>query len=145
MIINKRFLNHFMAKIIINCDGGSRGNPGRAAIGLIIRKDDEIIEQHGEVIGIETNNVAEYNSLIKSLELATKHTTEEVHVVMDSELVIRQMIGEYKVKNAALILLHKKAKELERCFKKVYYKSVSRYDEYQQKADALVNQALDYS
>ncbi len=133
-----------MVKISVNCDGGSRGNPGRAAIGLVIRKDGQIVESHKEVIGVETNNVAEYNSLIKSLELAKKYTSDELNVYMDSELVIRQMRGEYKVKKEHLQLLYNKAKALEACFKKVNYEHVSRYDEYQQKADALVNQALDY-
>jgi len=128
--------------MIINCDGGSRGNPGPAAIGIIIRKADKIIETYGEKIGKATNNVAEYSALIKSLELAKKHG-KKIIIVMDSELVIRQMKGEYKVKSPDLKPLYDRAKKLETDFDYVRYEHVRREDKFQSKADKLVNDALD--
>jgi ribonuclease HI len=131
-------------KIYINCDGGSRGNPGPAAIGIAVWDEShKKIDSHKECVGITTNNVAEYNSLIAALKVAGKHTAKEVHIIMDSELVIRQMNGTYKVKKPHLLGLHRKAKELEKDFEKVVYANVAREDRYQAEADRLVNEALD--
>ena len=131
-------------KIYINADGGSRGNPGPGAIGITIRdsKNNYLIF-HKEFIGKATNNAAEYRALVKSLELASKFTNKEVNLFMDSELIIRQMKGEYKVKAGNLVLFFMKAKKLEKNFEKVNYKHVRREDKFQSKADALVNEALD--
>jgi ribonuclease HI len=131
-------------KIYINCDGGSRGNPGPAAIGIAIWDENhKKIDSHMECIGISTNNVAEYSSLIAGLKMASKYTKKEVHIIMDSELVIRQMKGLYKVKKAHLLELYNKAKEAEKQFAKVVYENVAREDRYQAEADRLVNEAFD--
>lgn len=131
-------------KIFVNCDGGSRKNPGPAAIGLVIwDQEHNKLEEFEECIGNTTNNVAEYKSLIKSLELAVKHTRKEVHVFMDSELVIKQVTGFYRVKASHLLPLFKQVKENEKCFDKVVYNNVTRNNKYQVEADKLVNKALD--
>ncbi len=133
-----------MTKIIINCDGGSRGNPGPAAIGAVLWDiKGKKIAEHREHIGEETNNVAEYQSLIKALELAQEHKADEVEVFMDSELVIRQMTGEYKVKAQHLRPLYEKAQKIASAFKRAEFKSVPRGDKLQAQADMLVNWALD--
>ncbi len=129
-------------KITINCDGGSRGNPGKAAIGFVIRDEDKILFEFREKIGVTTNNVAEYNSLIKALENAIRFTKKEVIVIMDSELVVKQMNGEYQVRASQLVPLNLIAKKLENNFEKIIYKHVSRWDKFQQRADELVNEAL---
>ena len=134
--------------IIINTDGGSRGNPGKAAIGIIIwDKDHKVIEKYKEKIGITTNNVAEYKALIKALELILKikdiENSYEIKVFMDSELIVKQLNGVYKVKQNHLIPLFNSVKKLDSKFKKINYSHVKREDKYQQEADKLVNEALD--
>lgn len=132
-----------MKKVIVNADGGSRGNPGPAAVGVVVRDKDKIVERYKNSIGKATNNVAEYMALIRALDLALKNDAWEVEVVMDSELVIKQMKGEYKVKDKKLIPLFVEAKALESNFKKISYTHVRREDRFQQEADGLVNEALD--
>jgi len=130
--------------IFVNCDGGSRGNPGPAAIGVVIRDiKRNKLEGYKEYIGNTTNNVAEYKALIKALELAAKYTTYVVYVYMDSELVIKQMKGEYKVKAKHLYPLYQEVKKLEQYFTRVVYNHVARSIKYQSEADRLVNDALD--
>lgn len=129
--------------IYINCDGGSRGNPGKAAIGIVIwDKDHKKLEEHKEKIGNTTNNIAEYKSLIKALNLAKKYS-KEVEVNMDSELVVKQIKGIYRVRAEHLLPLLKEVRENERFFEKIIYKNVPRENIYQKAADFLVNQALD--
>ena len=129
-------------KIYINADGGSRGNPGPAAIGVVVLDENKkVLETAKEKIGIASNNIAEYKALIKGLELAAKHHPSEVYVLMDSELVVRQMNGEYKVKAKHLLPLHTTAQELAKNFPKISYTNVLR--EYNAHADMLVNEALD--
>src|SRR6201995_2830285 len=100
-----------MGKLTVNVDGGARGNPGPAAIGVVVRNDDgAIVEAVGETIGAATNNVAEYKALLRGLELASAHGASEVEVIGDSELVVRQVEGRYKVKHADMKVLHAKAK-----------------------------------
>ena len=131
-------------KIIINADGGSRGNPGMAGIGIVIRDEKgNILEEYKEYIGITTNNVAEYKTLIKGLTLAKKYAPDEVHIIMDSELIIRHMRGEYKVKAEHLKPLYIEAKRISQEFKHVVYEEVPREQTMQAKADALVNEAID--
>ncbi len=131
-------------KILINCDGGSRGNPGPAALGLLLRlPSGQLLKTHAEKIGVATNNEAEYRALIKALSLAKEFTREEVRVFMDSELVVRQVTGQYKIKLPHLQILYQQVKIAERAFLSVVYQSVPRSDEYQQLADRLVNLALD--
>lgn len=130
--------------IIINCDGGSRGNPGPAAIGLVIwDKDHHALLRYHEAIGRTTNNVAEYSALIRALELSQKYAPEFVSVFMDSEVVVRQMNREYVVRAKHLVPLHNKAREEEKKFAKVEYHHVPREDQYQSEADKMVNKALD--
>jgi ribonuclease HI/NTP pyrophosphatase (non-canonical NTP hydrolase) len=131
-------------KIYINTDGGSRGNPGPAAIGIIIRNNkDIIIESYKEKIGITTNNVAEYKAISKALDLANKYKDGEIVLNSDSEVVVRQLTGKYKISMEHLKKLFSEVKGKEKRFSKVSYNHVFREDPNQSKADALVNEALD--
>jgi probable phosphoglycerate mutase len=126
----------------LRCDGGSRGNPGPAAYGFVLADaGGREVEARGEYIGTATNNVAEYRALIAGLQAAVEHGASPLAVVMDSELVIRQMTGQYKVKNAGLKPLHTEAKAAAAKLSKVTWSSVAREDN--TRADALVNEALD--
>jgi ribonuclease HI len=130
--------------IITNSDGGSHGNPGPAALGVLIRNDKEILLEYREKLkGKQTNNYAEYMGLIRSLQLAQKYTTSELTCVLDSELIVKQLLGEYTVKSPKLKPLFLKVQELQENFKKVTYKHVKRKEKYQKMADWLVNKALD--
>ena len=130
--------------ICTNSDGGARGNPGPGAIGIIVREDEKILSMFSMKIGnFVTNNIAEYEALIKALELSSKHTQDEITCFVDSELVYKQLLGEYKVKNKRLLELFLKVQKLQDNFNKVIYKHVSRWDKFQQMADELVNMELD--
>ena len=130
--------------IYTNSDGGARGNPGPAAVGVVIRDEDGILLEYKEVLkGNQTNNFAEYVGLIRSLQLAKKYTTDELTCVLDSELVVKQLLGEYQVKSPKLKPLFLKVQELQNDYKKIIYKHVKRNDKYQKMADWLVNKALD--
>jgi ribonuclease HI len=123
-------------------DGGSRGNPGPAAYGFVLEAEDgTVLDARGEAIGVATNNVAEYSALIAGLERARLLGVTEVEVVSDSELLVKQMRGEYKVKNEALRQLSLEAARLGREIGKVTYTAVRR--EHNELADRLVNEALD--
>jgi ribonuclease HI len=123
-------------------DGGSRGNPGPAAYGYVLEADDgTVLAAHGEAIGVATNNVAEYRGLVAGLAKALELHVPEVEVVSDSELLVKQMRGEYKVKNEALRGLSLEAARLARQLGKVSYSAVRR--EHNELADRLVNEALD--
>lgn len=130
--------------IYTNSDGGARGNPGSGAIGVIVRKDNEILTRHSSMVGsFVTNNIAEYEGLIKALELASKHTDKEVTCILDSELIVKQLLGEYRVRNPRLLELFLKVQKLQEKFKTVKYKHVSRWDKFQIIADELLNEELD--
>jgi ribonuclease HI len=123
-------------------DGGARGNPGPAAYGYVIEADDgTVLAAHGEKIGVATNNVAEYRALIAGLAKAVELAVPEVEVVSDSELLVKQMTGVYRVKNDALRELSSEAARLARGIGKVTYTAVRR--EHNELADRLVNEALD--
>ena len=123
-------------------DGGARGNPGPAAYGYVLEAEDgTILAAHGEAIGVATNNVAEYRGLIAGLATAIDLSVLDVEVVSDSELVVKQMRGEYKVKNEALRALSTEAARLARRLDSVEYTHVKRAQN--ELADSLVNQALD--
>ena len=123
-------------------DGGSRGNPGPAAYGYVLEADDgTLLAAHGERIGVATNNVAEYRALIAGLEKALELGLDEVGVVSDSELLVKQMTGEYRVKNEALKQLNSEAERVARRIGDVSYRAVRR--EHNELADRLVNEALD--
>ena len=123
-------------------DGGARGNPGPAAYGYVLEADDgTLLAAHGERIGVATNNVAEYRALIAGLEKALELGLDEVGVVSDSELLVKQMTGEYRVKNEALKKLNDEAERVARRIGEVSYTAVRR--EHNELADRLVNEALD--
>ena len=129
-------------KAKLSTDGGARGNPGPAAYGYVLEIDDgTVLDARGETIGVATNNVAEYRALVAGLESAIAHGVTELEVVSDSELVVKQMRGEYKVKNEALRQLSLKAARLARELGAVTYTAVRR--EHNELADRLVNEALD--
>jgi ribonuclease HI len=126
----------------LSTDGGARGNPGPAAYGYVLEAEDgTVLDARGERIGIATNNVAEYHALVAGLEAAKRHAVTELEVVSDSELLVKQMRGDYKVKNEALRTLSLRASRLARDLGRVTYTAVRR--EHNQLADTLVNEALD--
>ncbi len=130
--------------IYTNSDGGARGNPGPGAIGVIVRKDGEILTKYSGFIGKNvTNNIAEYEALIKALELASIYTHDELTCVLDSELVVKQLLGEYRVRNPTLLQLFLKVQKLQENFNKVIYQHVRREDEFQQIADEILNDELE--
>ena len=130
--------------IYTNSDGGARGNPGPGAIGVLIRRDEEILTRYSAKIGnFVTNNIAEYEALIKALEIASRFTSDEVTCILDSELVVKQLLGKYRVLNHRLTPLFLKVQELQEKFKKVTYRHVSREDNFQMIVDELLNQELD--
>jgi len=123
-------------------DGGARGNPGPAASAFVLEAEDgTTLAARGDAIGVATNNVAEYRAVIAGLERAVELGVSHVEVVSDSELVVKQMTGEYRIKNKALLELSLEVKELERQIGSVVYRSVRR--EHNELADSLVNEALD--
>ena len=129
-------------KAKLSTDGGARGNPGPAAYGyVLVAEDGTVLDARGETIGVATNNVAEYRALIAGLEKAVELGIDELEVVSDSELLVKQMQGEYRVKNEALRELNDEANFLERKLGRVRYKAVRR--EHNELADKLVNEALD--
>lgn len=129
-------------KARLSTDGGARGNPGPAAYGYVLEGDDgTVLAAEGAKIGIATNNVAEYSALIAGLEKALELGLDEVEVVSDSELMVKQMTGEYRVKNEALRELSLEAGRLARRIGSVDYRAVRR--EQNTLADRLVNEALD--
>ena len=128
--------------VLIEADGGSRGNPGPAAYGAVLRDADTgaVIAEDGEVIGRATNNVAEYRGLIAGLEMAREHAPDaEVEVRMDSKLVIEQMAGRWKIKHESMKPLALRASQIRPAT--VYWRWVPRAEN--KAADALVNAALD--
>jgi len=129
-------------KVRLSTDGGARGNPGPAAFAYVLEAaDGTVLAAHGEKIGVATNNVAEYSALVAGLEKAAELQVSEVEVVSDSELLVKQMRGEYRVKNEALRELSLEAARLGRRIGKVTYTAVRR--EHNELADRLVNEALD--
>jgi ribonuclease H / adenosylcobalamin/alpha-ribazole phosphatase len=125
-------------------DGGARGNPGPAAYGYVLEAEDgTVLAAHGEAIGTATNNVAEYRALVAGLEKAVELGVDELEVVSDSELLVKQMRGEYKVKNETLRGLREQASDLANRLGSVRYTAVRR--EHNELADRLVNEALDAS
>ena len=129
-------------KARLSTDGGARGNPGPAAYGFVLETDDgTVLAAHGEAIGVATNNVAEYRAVVEGLRKAVEVGVDELEVVSDSELIVHQMRGEWKIKNEALKVLWGEAQELADELGKVRYTAVRR--EHNELADRLVNEALD--
>jgi len=128
--------------IVAYIDGGARGNPGPAGFGVRVETDGgELVEEFCESIGIATNNVAEYRGLVAALEWARAHGHHTVHVRSDSLLLVQQMLGKYKVKNAGLQTLHAKASLLAHEIGRVTFEHVRR--EWNAHADRLANEAMD--
>ena len=129
-------------KARLSTDGGARGNPGPAAYGYVLEAEDgTVLAAHGETIGVATNNVAEYRALIAGLEKAVEVGVDQLEVVSDSELLVKQMKGEYRVKNENLRPLAVQASRLAKDVGRVRWTSVRR--EHNELADPLVNEALD--
>ena len=127
-------------KLTIFTDGGARGNPGPAGIGVVIKENGRTIKEYGKYIGETTNNQAEYRALISALETAKEMGAEEVNIFMDSELIVKQVKGEYKVKHPGLAPLFLKLHNLRMGFKKFSVAHIRR--ERNTEADALVNKAI---
>ena len=123
-------------------DGGARGNPGPGAIGVVILNNkEEVIYELAKYIGKCTNNEAEYEALETGLDSAVKRKITDLNVYLDSELITKQIKGEYKVKSSSLKKYYTRVKKLESEFNKISFTHVKR--EKNKKADALVNEALD--
>jgi ribonuclease HI len=129
-------------KLVVNVDGGARGNPGPAAIGVVVSEPDgTVIEEVAERIGVATNNVAEYRAVLKGIERAQALGAGEVELIGDSELIARQLTGAYKVKHPSMKPLHAEALAALSGFDRWRIQTVPRAQN--ARADALVNAALD--
>ena len=129
------------AHAIANVDGGSRGNPGPAGYGVRIVLDDGAIVDLKDALGIATNNVAEYNGLLAALRWAVDHGVRALQIRADSELMVKQMNGVYRVKNPGLQPLYEEARALARQIGRVTFEHVRR--ELNKDADRLANEAMD--
>jgi ribonuclease HI len=136
-------MNNFPKKVIINADGGSRGNPGPSASGFVIQDQtgETVLETGGKFLGITTNNQAEYRAVLFALERARELEVEEIEFRLDSLLVVNQMKGIYKVKNKDLAVIYDQIKKLVSEFKRVEFVHVLR--EYNKLADAEANRIMD--
>jgi ribonuclease HI len=130
------------ARLVIHVDGGSRGNPGPAAIGVVLSSPDgNTVQELGERIGVATNNVAEYRALLRGIRDAAELGAREIELINDSELVAKQLTGAYKVKHPSMRPLYAEAIEALKAFEDWRIRSVPRAQN--ARADALVNEALD--
>jgi ribonuclease HI len=128
--------------IIANVDGGARGNPGPAGYGAIIKDQDvQVLAELYQGIGVNTNNVAEYHGLIAALEWTREHGYTRLHIRSDSQLIVQQMLGNYRVKHEGLIPLHQKARRLAGEIGHVTFEHVRR--EQNAEADRLSNLGMD--
>ncbi len=130
-----------MTQVEIFIDGGARGNPGPAACGVALLRDGEVVLERGKYLGEATNNVAEYEGLLLGLELAAQLGANEVRINSDSELLVRQIEGRYRVKAAHLKPLYRKAKKMLDQFSAYFINHVPR--EMNKIADGLANRAMD--
>lgn len=128
-------------KARIYTDGAARGNPGPAGIGIVIKNEKKVLLEVSDFIGKATNNIAEYMALIRGLEEAIDLGEDEVEVFADSELMVKQIQGEYRVKNQGLIPLHHHVKSLIKKFKSFDISYITRQDN--KRADSLANQGID--
>ena len=130
-----------MKKLVLYVDGGARGTPGPAGIGVVIQGDDrKTIKEFNKYIGTTTNNIAEYNAVIYGLQEALMQKADEIELNLDSELVAQQLKGEYRVKNTNIKPLFEQALHLLSGFKKFQIKHVDRSEN--KEADKLVNKAI---
>ena len=131
-------------RLVVNVDGGARGNPGPAAIAAVVSgPEGEVIEERSETIGEATNNVAEYRALLLGIERARALGADDLELIGDSELIVRQVLGDYRVKDASLRELHARVRAALGGFNRWSIRHVRR--EENEAADALVNAALDAS
>ena len=124
-------------------DGGSRGNPGKSAYAIVVTTGGKVVHEHAEFLGIHTNNYAEYRGLIAGISKVIELGGDEAEFVMDSQLVIRQMNGQYKVRSPDMKVLHEDAVALASMIPKVSYRNVRRSEELIPRADSLLNAAMD--
>jgi ribonuclease HI len=140
-VYQSRFMN-WPKEVIIYTDGASRGNPGPAALGVYcVSNNGDVLAEIAEPLGVQTNNYAEYVAVIRALEVAIEKKVETLYLRSDSQLMVRQILGEYKVKAPGIIPLHGRCKALISKIPKVYFEHVRR--EFNREADRLANQALD--
>lgn len=131
-----------MKKLQLSTDGGARGNPGPAGAGLVIKDENgNLLLEHGQYLGETTNNVAEYSALIEALKFAKSLGGTDLEILMDSELIVKQMLGEYKIKQPHLQELAGNVKRLLSEFNSYQFKHILR--EYNKEADRMVNKAID--
>jgi len=131
-------------RLMIYSDGGARGNPGPAAIAFIaLNEKGEMVKADSRFIGVHTNNQAEYEALLMALKFASDQKTQEIVCHLDSELVAKQLNGQYAVKNNELWQLWRKVQQLKDCFRKISFVNVPRSNSQIERADALVNKTLD--
>jgi ribonuclease HI len=129
-------------KLVLHVDGGARGNPGPAAIGVVLATPEgDVVDEISETIGVATNNVAEYTAVLRGLERARELGATEVEIIGDSELIARQLQGVYKVKHDAMKPLHADATNALAQFERWQIRTVPRAEN--ARADELVNAALD--
>jgi ribonuclease HI len=129
-------------KLLVHVDGGARGNPGPAAIGIVVsHPDGEVVEEIAERIGVASNNVAEYRAVLRGIERAASIGATELELIGDSQLVARQLTGAYKVKHPSMKPLHAEATAALRAFDQWRIRTVPRAQN--ARADVLVNAALD--
>ena len=129
--------------LVIYSDGGSRGNPGPSAYAVVVTRDGKVIHEHTEFLGTNTNNYAEYRGLIAGIGKALEMKDKDVEFVMDSELVIKQMRGEYRVKSPNIRKLHEDAKAMSSLIPNVKFTHVKRENPMVSRADALLNAEMD--
>jgi ribonuclease HI len=132
-----------LEEVTVYTDGASRGNPGRAAVAFVLRGDGLGPVEYADTIGVTTNNAAEYTAMVRALEFAKSLGSRRVRLFSDSELMVRQMRGEYRVKNADILVLFEEAQGLVEGFDEVRFAHVPRSANAE--ADALCNRALDGS
>lgn len=130
-------------RLTVYSDGGSRGNPGPSAYAIVVTSSGRVLHEHSEFLGVHTNNYAEYRGLIAAINKAIEMGADEAEFVMDSQLVIRQMTGEYRVKNPDMAVLHADAEALAELIPGVSYRNVRRSEEFIPRADALLNEEMD--
>ena len=132
------------SELRVYTDGGARGNPGPAAIGIVVcDASDHVLREHREYIGEGTNNEAEYRAVVCALEVVRSFSPNEILFVSDSELLVRQLNGLYRVRNPRIAELFAEVKRKARSFRKVSFAHRPRLTGHLERADALVNEALD--
>ena len=128
--------------VIINTDGASRGNPGAASLGYtVVSSADDMVFEYAEALGDQTNNYAEYMAIVRALEKASENGVKELTLRSDSQLLVRQLIGQYKVKSPGLKPLFEQCKKLKQSIPTVHFEHVRR--EFNKRADELANLVLD--